>query len=142
MKKNLLCRSSLSISADLLAQFDAMCKTRGYQSRSQAVADMVRGQLIEHRAQSGSNEIAGNITLVYDHHRRNIQAQLTHIQHDHGPVVISTLHVHLDHHNCMEVLAVRGVAKTVRGLADKLIAVKGIKHGKMTVTTTGVEFHR
>ena len=142
MKKNLLCRSSLSISADLLAQFDAMCKTRGYQSRSQAVADMVRGQLIEHRAQSGSNEIAGNITLVYDHHRRNIQAQLTRIQHDHGPVVISTLHVHLDHHNCMEVLAVRGLAKTVRGLADRLIAVKGIKHGRLTVTTTGTEFPR
>jgi len=142
MPKASLCRFSLSMPQALVEQLDSMCAAKGYESRSQAVADMVRDALVEHRANTGSREIAGNITLVYDHHRRNIQAQLTHIQHDHGPVVISTLHVHLDHHNCMEVLAVRGVAKTVRGLADKLIAVKGIKHGKMTVTTTGVEFHR
>lgn len=142
MPKAALCRFSLSMPEDLVAQLDSMCAAKGYESRSQAVADMVRDALVEHRANTGSREIAGNITLVYDHHKRNIQAQLTRIQHDHGPVVISTLHVHLDHHNCMEVLAVRGSAKTVRGLADRLIAVKGIKHGKLTVTTTGTEFHR
>ncbi len=142
MNRAALSRFSLSMPERLVAQLDAMCAAKGYESRSQAVADMVRDALVEHRAQAGSREIAGNITLVYDHHKRNIQSRLTRIQHDHGPVVISTLHVHLDHHHCMEVLAVRGSAKTVRGLADRLIAVKGIKHGKLTVTTTGTEFHR
>jgi len=142
MDRNALSRFSVSMPESLVTQLDAMCAAKGYESRSQAVADMVRDALVEHRAQTGSRQIAGNITLVYDHHRRNIQAHLTRIQHDHGPVVLSTLHIHLDHHNCMEVLAVRGAAKTVRGLADRLIAVKGIKHGKLTVTTTGTEFHR
>lgn len=142
MPKTALCRFSLSMPGDLVEQLDSMCAAKGYVSRSQAVADMVRDSLVEHGANTGSREIAGNITLVYDHHKRNIQAQLTRIQHEHGPVVISALHVHLDHHNCMEVLAVRGSAKAVRGLADRLIAVKGIKHGKLTVTTTGTEFHR
>jgi len=137
-----LCRFSLSMPGNLVGQLDAMCDAKGYGSRSQAVADMVRDALVEHRAQSGSRVIAGTITLVYDHHKRDIQQRLTRIQHDHGPLVISTLHVHLDHHNCMEVLAVRGAVKTVRTLADRLIAVKGIKHGKLTVTTTGAEFQR
>jgi CopG family transcriptional regulator, nickel-responsive regulator len=140
MKKPSLSRFSLSMPTDLVNQLDALCKARGYESRSQAIADMVRGHLVEHRAQAGSREIAGNVTLVYDHHKRNIQAQLTQIQHDHGSVIIATLHVHLDHHNCMEVLAVRGPAGAVRELADRLIAVKGVKHGKLTVTTTGAEF--
>jgi len=140
MKKPMLSRFSLSMPADLLNQLGALCRARGYESRSQAIADMVRGQLVEHRAQTGSHEIAGNVTLVYDHHKRNIQAQLTQIQHDHGSVIIATLHVHLDHHNCMEVLAVRGPAGAVREMADRLIAVKGVKHGKLTVTTTGAEF--
>jgi len=142
VKKSPLCRFSLSMPVDLLKQLDALCSARGYDSRSQAVADMVRGQLVEHRAQAGTREIAGNVTLVYDHHKRNLQAQLTGIQHDHGRAIIATLHVHLDHHNCMEVLAVRGPAQAVRELADRLIAVKGVKHGRLTVTTTGVEFNR
>jgi len=136
MKKASLSRFSLSMPAALLDQLDAMCKTKGYQSRSQAVADMARGQLVEHRALSAAREIAGNVTLVYDHHKRNIQSLLTRIQHDRGKAIIATMH------NCMEVIAVRGRAGEVRELADRLIAVKGVKHGKLTVTTTGTEFHR
>ena len=142
MFKQALSRFSLSMPRELADQLDAMCEAKGYESRSQAIADMVRDQLVEHRAHTGSREIAGNVTLVYDHHRRNIQSQLTQIQHNSGSVVIATLHVHMDHHNCMEVLAVRGRALDVRELADRLIAVKGVKHGKLTVTTTGTEFHR
>jgi CopG family nickel-responsive transcriptional regulator len=142
MKKASLSRFSLSMPTDLLGQLDAMCKTKGYESRSQAVADMVRGQLVEHRALSAAREIAGNVTLAYDHHKRNIQSLLTRIQHDRGKAIIATMHVHLDHHNCMEVIAVRGRAGEVRELADRLIAVKGVKHGQLTVTTTGTEFHR
>ena len=140
MKARALDRFSLSMSADLVRQLDAMAKAKGYANRSQAVADMVRAQLIEHHGQRGDHEIAGTVTLVYDHHKRNIQALLTDIQHDHGEVIIATLHVHLDHHNCMEVLAVRGRADAVKNVADRLTAAKGVKHGKLTVTTTGKEF--
>ena len=140
MKPHSLCRFSISMPADLADQLDAMAKTKGYANRSQAVAAMVRSQLVESRGQTDSHEIAGTITLVYDHHRHNIQSLLTDIQHDHGDLIIAALHVHLDHHNCMEVLAVRGRADTVQRFADNLIAVKGIKHGRLTVTTTGREF--
>jgi CopG family transcriptional regulator, nickel-responsive regulator len=139
MKKSALCRFSLSMDAELVDQLDAMARDRGYANRSQAMSDMVRAQLVEHRAQLGKHEIAGTVTLVYDHHKRNIQALLTDIQHDHQGMIISALHVHLDHDNCMEVLAVRGRADEIKKLADELTTAKGVKHGKLTVTTTGKE---
>jgi len=120
----------------LAEQLDAMAQAKGYANRSQAVADMVRSHLLEHHAQAGGREIAGTITLVYDHHRRNIQALLTRLQHDHGDLIVATLHVHLSHHDCMEVLAVRGRADAVKRLADRLTAAKGVSHGRLTVTTT------
>ena len=135
-------RFSVSRDADLVSRLDRMVQAKGYASRSQAVADMVRSHLVEHYGQSGSHEIAGTITLVYDHHHRNIQKVLTNIQHDHPGLIVATLHIHLDHHNCMEVLAVRGRAEGVRQLADKLTATRGVKHGRLTVTTTGREFRR
>lgn len=137
MKKETVSRFSLSMSAGLVRQLDQMVKAKGFLNRSQAVADMVSASLVEHQGEAGDREIAGTITLVYDHHKRNVQALLTDIQHEHQDVIIATLHVHLDHHNCMEVLAVRGVAATVRLVADQLIAARGVKHGKLTVTTTG-----
>jgi CopG family transcriptional regulator, nickel-responsive regulator len=133
-------RFSISMAGNLLAELNKMTKAKGYANRSQAIADMVRDQLVEHQGLQKAHEIAGTITLVYDHHKRNIQALLTAIQHDHGDQIIATLHAHLDHHNCMEVLAVRGQAGLVRSLADRLIAAKGVKHGKLTMTTTGKEF--
>ena len=138
--ENPLCRFSISMAAELVSQLDAMAKAKGYANRSQAVADMVRAQLVEHHAEKENQEIAGTVTLVYDHHKRAIQALLTDIQHDHQELIIATLHVHLDHHNCMEVLAVRGPANAIRKLADLLTVAKGVKHGKLTVTTTGKEF--
>ena len=98
---------------------------------------MIRNGLVEHRQKFSSAEIAGTITLVYDHHKHNLQSVLTDIQHDHEDVIISTVHVHLDHHNCLEVILVRGKAGPIRKIADALIAAKGVKHGKLTVTTTG-----
>lgn len=137
MKKETVSRFSLSMPAGLVRQLDQMVKAKGYVNRSQAVADMVSAHLVEVQGEEGDREIAGTITLVYDHHKRNVQALLTDIQHDHQEVIIATLHVHLDHHNCMEVLAVRGKAGVVRLVADQLIAARGVKHGKLTVTTTG-----
>ena len=137
MKKEQAVRFTVSIPPKLMTQLDKMLHEKGYDNRSQAIADMVCDQLVEHEQKSGSGEIAGTITLVYDHHKQNVQAALTDIQHDHNDVIISTMHVHLDHHNCLEVLVVRGNAQVIKKIADALIAAKGVKHGKLTVTTTG-----
>jgi CopG family nickel-responsive transcriptional regulator len=130
-------RFSVSVPKELAKQLDRMAKEKGYDNRSLAVADMVRAHLVEHRQNLGDQEIAGTITLVYDHHKQHVQATLTDIQHDHHEVIISTLHVHLDHDNCLEVLVVRGKAGVIKRIADELIAAKGVKHGKLTVTTSG-----
>lgn len=130
-------RLTISLPKDLARQLDEMTREKGYANRSVAVADLIRAGLVEHHQNFGDHEIAGTITLVYDHHRQHVQAALTDIQHDHHDLIISTLHVHLDHHNCMEVLALRGKASTVKAIADELIAAKGVKHGKLTVTSSG-----
>jgi len=130
-------RFSVSVPGELARQLDRMCREKGYDNRSLAVADMIRAQLVEHRQNLGEHEIAGTITLVYDHHKSHVQATLTDIQHDHHQLIVATLHVHLDHHNCMEVLVVRGKASLIKRIADELIAAKGVKHGRLTVTSTG-----
>lgn len=136
-KQDGVTRFSVSLSKQLLESLDAMCHEKGYTNRSLAIADMIRAQLVEHHQQRGNQEIAGTITLLYDHHKRHLQALLTDIQHDHEDVIISTVHVHLDHDNCMEVLLVRGKSSSIKSIADQLIAAKGVKHGKLTVTATG-----
>jgi CopG family nickel-responsive transcriptional regulator len=137
MKKETVSRFSVSLPPSLLRQLDEMSAERGYDNRSLAIADMIRAHLVEHRQKSGNEDIAGTITLVYDHHKPHLQASLTDIQHDHHDAILSTVHIHLDHHNCLEVLIVRGKASIIRKIADELIAAKGVKHGKLTVTTTG-----
>jgi CopG family nickel-responsive transcriptional regulator len=130
-------RFSVSLPASLAKALDRMAHEKGYDNRSLAMADMIRAQLVEHRQQYGEAEISGSITLVYDHHRHHLQNLLTDLQHDHMDVIVSTLHVHLDHLNCLEILAVRGRADSIKKLADELIAAKGVKHGKLTITSTG-----
>ena len=141
MKSKQLCRFSISIKEELLTQLDQMVKSKGYQNRSQAISSIVRDSLVENQAAQGNDEIAGTVTLVYDHHKARLLSQLTSIQHEFGGIIISVLHVHLDHNNCMEVLALRGPAKNIRRMADMLCALKGIKHAKLSVTTTGRDFH-
>jgi len=130
-------RFSVSLPASLARELDRMTREKGYTNRSLAIADMIRAHLIEHRQQRGDAEIAGSITLVYDHHRHHLQDLLTDLQHDHREIIISSLHAHLDHDNCLEILAVRGKAGEIKKLADELIAAKGVKHGKLTITGTG-----
>lgn len=130
-------RLTVSLPKALAKELDKMAREKGYVNRSMAVADLIRAGLVEHRQNLGDREIAGTITLVYDHHRQHVQGVLTDIQHDHHEMIISTLHVHLDHHNCMEVLAVRGKASNVKRIADELMTAKGVKHGKLTVTSNG-----
>ena len=135
--KDSVVRFSVSLSRRLARALDQMTAEKGYDNRSLAISDMIRAHLIEHRQQQGTGEIAGSITLVYDHHRHHLQDLLTDLQHEHREVIISALHCHLDHDNCLEVLAVRGKAAWIKKLADELIAAKGVKHGKLTITSTG-----
>ena len=137
MKKETVSRFSVSLPPSLLRQFDKMASQQGYDNRSLAIGDIMRDRLVEHRQKFGNEDIAGTITLVYDHHKPHLQATLTNIQHDHHDVILSTVHVHLDHHNCLEVLLVRGKAAIIKRISDELISSKGVKHGKLTVTTTG-----
>jgi CopG family transcriptional regulator, nickel-responsive regulator len=130
-------RFSVSLPSALARELGRMSREKGYDNRSLAIADMIRAHLVEHRQQQGTGEIAGSITLVYDHHRHHLQDLLTDLQHDHYQVIISTLHAHLDHDHCLEVLLVRGDAREIKKLADELIAAKGVKHGKLTITSTG-----
>jgi CopG family nickel-responsive transcriptional regulator len=130
-------RFSVSLPHGLLRQLDQMAREKGYASRSHLVADMTRDWLVEHRRRQDDAEIAGTITLLYNHHLSHVQEALTAIQHDHHHLIVSTLHVHLDHHNCLEVLVVRGKAGEISVIADALIAARGVKHGKLTVTSTG-----
>jgi CopG family transcriptional regulator, nickel-responsive regulator len=136
-KQHLAGRFSVSLPQQLLADFDGALLQKGYHNRSLAIADIVRAWLIEQRRENSEQEIAGAITLVYDHHKRHLQDNLTDIQHDHHHLILATMHVHMDHHNCLEIIAVRGKAGEVQTIADALIGAKGVKHGKLIITSTG-----
>ena len=142
MAKEQVARFGVSLQPSLLRDLDRMARKKGFQSRSLAISEMIRGQLVEDYNDLGDSEVVGTVTLVYDHHRPQVQKMLTSVQHKHLHSIVSTLHVHLDHNNCLEVLVVRGRASLVRNVADHLIATKGIKHGKLTLTTTGKELPR
>jgi len=132
-----LSRIGVAIDSGLLDQFDSLIAGRGYTNRSEAFRDLIRDELVEQSWESPASNVVGTVTLVYDHHVRQLSDRLTDIQHDHHHHVLSTLHVHLDHDNCLEVIVVKGKAGVVRKLADALISTKGVKHGRLTITTTG-----
>ena len=121
----------------LLGQFDHLIERKGCVNRSEAIRDLVRAALVEDQWERGDEVTVGTVTIVYDHHTRDLADKLTEHQHAHHDAIISALHVHLDHDNCLEVLVVRGSAEVVRRLADELIGTKGVKHGKLVMTTTG-----
>lgn len=130
-----LIRFGVSMEAPLLKRFDGLCRQKGYASRSEAIRDMVRDLLIEEDLQKEETETAGTVTIIYDHHQRELEEKLTDYQHHFLHAIVSTLHVHLDHHRCLEVLVMRGKAKDVKRIADGLIATKGVKHGKLVITS-------
>jgi len=132
-----LTRFGISMDTRLLEQFDALVARKGYVNRSEAIRDLIRNALVEDQWSRGDEEIVGTVTLVYDHHVRDLADKLTEHQHDHHDAIVSALHVHLDHDHCLEVVVVRGPAPRVKRLADELIGTKGVKHGKLVMTTTG-----
>ena len=132
-----LSRIGVAIDSGLLNKFDRLIARRGYTSRSEAFRDLIRDELVERTWESPDSQVVGTVTQVYDHHVRMLNEKLTGIQHDFHRLVLSTLHVHLDHDNCLEVLVIRGKSAEVRKVADALISTKGVKHGRLTITTSG-----
>jgi len=132
-----LARIGIAIPEELLEQFDRLIERRGYGTRSEAVRDLVRKELVDEITASPSAELYGTVTLIYDHHARLLLDKLTEIQHQHHEAIVSSLHVHLDHDNCLEVILVRGKSTLVQKLANVLIATKGVKHGRFMLTTSG-----
>ncbi|ULA64115.1 MAG: Putative nickel-responsive regulator [Nitrospira sp.] len=131
-----LVRFGVSLDQRLLGDFDRHIQQRQYATRSEALRDLIRNQLVEE--EWGRNrETVGTITFVYDHHVRDLTSKLTDIQHDYHGKILSGMHVHLDHDHCLEVLVVKGKGSEIRKIADALVSVKGVKHGKLTMTTTG-----
>ena len=134
-----IARFGVSIDSQLIKKFDSLIGRKGYATRSEAIRDMIRDTLVEQEWEAGKRETVGTITLVYNHHTRELEHALTDMQHKSFHQIISTLHVHLDAHNCLEVLVVKGGSREIKKIADRLIGTRGVKHGKLTMTTTGKE---
>jgi len=132
-------RFGISLDEKLLANFDQLIEQKSYMNRSEAIRDLIRAALVEERLGSGDQEAVGTVTLIYNHHVRDLSDKLTEHQHSHHEQVISALHVHLDAHNCLEVLVIRGAVRDIKQIADELIGVKGVKHGKLVMTTSGID---
>jgi CopG family nickel-responsive transcriptional regulator len=134
-----LVRTGLSLERELLERFDTAINRRGYQNRSEAIRDLIREHLVE-EAVEGNKVIVGTLTMVYDHHQPNLSAKLIEAQHEAASKVLAATHVHLDHHHCLEVVILKGRSSEVKSLADRILSLRGVKHGKLAVTTTGKRF--
>lgn len=131
-----LVRFGVSIDRDLLTKFDRLIASRKYTNRSEAFRDLIRQELVQEQWQ-GKQEIAGAFTLIYDHHKRELVNKILDIQHDFGPLIISSQHIHLDHDHCLEILALKGSPQEAQQLADSLKSVKGVKHGALSMSSAG-----
>jgi CopG family nickel-responsive transcriptional regulator len=131
-----LFRFGVSLDKALLDKFDRYIRERNYSNRSEAFRDLIRQELIKKEWQEG-DDVAGAITLIYDHHRRDLLSKITDLQHDYQKIIISTQHIHLDHDNCLEIVAVMGQAQEVTKLANMLKSIKGVKHCTLSMSSTG-----
>ena len=131
-------RFGVSLDKELLEKFDRLVEQRDYSNRSEALRDLIREELVKKEWQEGK-EVAGAITLIYDHHKRKLLNVLTGIQHDFQRTIISTQHIHLDHDNCLEIIAVRGGTDEIQNLSNRLRSIKGVKYGTLSMTTVGKE---
>ncbi|MDR1359202.1 MAG: nickel-responsive transcriptional regulator NikR [Coriobacteriales bacterium] len=133
-----LVRFSVAMPEELLMQFDNLVARRGLaKNRSEVIRDLVRTSLVDEEWDDPDAEIVGTLSIVFDHHASDLQGKLDLIQHAHYDKIVSTMHVHLDAHNCLEVIVLRGQSKQVRAIAEAILGVKGVKHGRLTATTTG-----
>ena len=129
-------RFGVSLEEDLLDNFDRLIKKRKYTNRSEAIRDLIRQELLKKDLEE-DREVAGAITYIYDHHQRDLLNKIIDVQHDHHDIIQSSQHIHLDHHNCLEIVAVKGNSSKVSKLADNIKSLKGVKHGSLSVSGTG-----
>jgi CopG family transcriptional regulator, nickel-responsive regulator len=130
-------RFGISLEEILLKGFDDLIRKKGYSNRSEAIRDLIRDALVMEEWEGTTGETVGTITIVYSHEKRELLDLLTRLQHLHHDLIISSMHIHLDKHNCLELIAVKGKGEDIKRIADRLIGSKGVKHGKLTLTTTG-----
>ena len=131
-----LVRFGVSLDKGLLEKFDRLIESKSYTNRSEAFRDLIRQELIQKQWQSGQ-EVAGAIILIYDHHKRELVNKLMDIQHEFGSCIISSQHIHIDHNNCLEILAVKDSPDKIQRLSDNLKSIKGVKHLTLSMSTTG-----
>lgn len=130
-------RFGVSLDNALLERFDALCKKRGSPNRSEAIRDLIRAALVEARWEEENALVAGTLTMIYNHHKSDLAQRLTEEQHAYHHLIVTSLHVHLDHDNCLEVLVLRGEAGLLRELAHRLLSIKGVKTGRLTLGSAG-----
>ena len=135
-----LVRFGVSMEDKLLQEFDELIRAKGYANRSQALADLVRAALVENDWEAGERPTVATVSIVYDHHDHDVGHRLVHLQHEHRAEIVSSLHVHLDDDNCLEVIVLRGKGTDIKTLGGRLVSAKGVKHGRMMMTTEGMRF--
>ena len=131
-------RFGVSIEPDLLKKFDKIIKKKGYTNRSEAIRDIIRKDLITEKNKDPNLESIGTLTMIYDHHTGNLTNKLLDLQHDHTQEILSTTHIHIDHHNCLEVLVLKGKTGNIQKLADNIKSLKGIKNGELVITESQI----
>lgn len=141
VKTGITVRFGVSADTRLIEKFDELIMEKGYVNRSEAIRDLIRDQLVEFAWTKNSSDMVGTITIVYGHEFKELTEKLTELQHQYHNCIISSLHVHLDGHNCLEVLVVKGSGEKIKRISDRLIGTRGVKHGKLTMSTTGKELY-
>lgn len=130
-------RFGVSVETELLEKFDRLIEKMGYKSRSEAIRDLIRERLVSEEWKEEEKETVGILGLVYKHEIRELTETLTRIQHQNTDAIISSTHIHLDHHNCLEVIILKGKSALIKKIADELLSTRSVKHGKLIMTTTG-----
>ena len=127
-------RFGVSLEPELLKKFDKLIRKKGYASRSEAIRDLIRDETVKQSFENENEDVVGTLTIVYDHDASNVTNKLLDVQHAHHKNSLSTMHLHLDEHNCLEVIVVSGTIKDVQSIADSITSIKGVKHGQLTIT--------
>lgn len=130
-------RFGVSLKSSLLEKFDRLISRTGYASRSEAIRDLIREKIISEEWASAESETVGVFSLVYNHEQRELSKTLNRIQHRYVDLIVSSTHIHIDHHNCLEVIILRGTTSMIKKISDELASTRGVKHGKLITTTTG-----
>ena len=135
-----LIRFGVSLPADLIGSFDRAIRAKGYKTRSEAIGDLMRESLIADEWQRSDGNMVGTVTIVYNHEKHGLSDALNSLQHTHHDAIVCTTHIHMDEHNCLEVVVIRGTADQIRTISDRLISTAGVKHGKLVCTSAGDHF--